>query len=368
MLSRGPKFAVTQDRIPIEDIIPVVESGISGLSDSEADNVRHDIVKAIKQSKVPDSNISESERKALYKMKKDRSIMILPADKGTALVVLDTKEYEAKCLNLLSDTETYEKLKEDPTSSLQRQLIEKLKAMKNSGNLSEQQYKQMRPTGNKSPAPKFYGLPKIHKEGTPFRSIVSSCGSLSHGTAKELTRILKPLIGQNGHNINNTKDFVDRISSRQLSDGEIQVSFDVSNLFGNVNIDKALSVIRTRLENDPTLKDRTALTVDQIIELLEFCLRNTYFTFHGQYYKQKFGAAMGSPVSPVVANIFMEALKLMLFKQPPPLPSAGIVMSTIPTPLSIVRKWMSFIVISMTLRIALLSQRSLQLRTGQSHS
>ncbi len=56
--------------------------------------------------------------------------MVLPADKGTALVVLDTKEYEAKCLNLLSDTDTYEPLKKDPTASLQRQLIEKLKAIK----------------------------------------------------------------------------------------------------------------------------------------------------------------------------------------------------------------------------------------------
>ena len=175
----------------------------------------------------------------------------------------------------------------------------------------------MRPSGNKSSAPKFYGLPKIHKEGTPFRSIVSSCGSLFYGTAKELTRILKPLIGHNGHNVNNTKDSVDRINTRQLSDGEIQVPFDVSNLFGNVNIDKALKVIRARLEGDPTLKDRTSLTVGQIIELLEFCLRNTYFTFHGKFYKQKFGAAMGSPVSPVVANLFMEDFEITAIQSAP---------------------------------------------------
>ncbi len=306
VLSRGPKFSVTQDRIPVEDIIPMVESGLLGIPDSDADSVRNDIVKAIKQSKVPDSNISQGERKALTRLKKDRSIMILPADKGTALVVIDTKEYEAKCLNLLADKDTYEELKHDPTVSLQRQLIDKLKGFKNKGNLSEQKYQKMRPSGNRSPAPKFYGLPKIHKDGTPFRGIVSSCASLSHNTAKELTRILQPLIGSNGHNVTSTKDFVDRMDTRQLDDGEIQVSFDVSNLFGNINIDKALKATRKRLENDPTLEDRTDLTVDQIIELLEFCLRNTYFTFHGKFYKQKFGAAMGSPVSPVIANIFME--------------------------------------------------------------
>ena len=40
--------------------------------------------------------------------------MILPADKGTAMVVLDTREYEAKCLNLLADSDTYEELKKGP--------------------------------------------------------------------------------------------------------------------------------------------------------------------------------------------------------------------------------------------------------------
>ena len=197
LLSRGPKFAITQDRIPIEDIIPMVESGIQNLSEGEADATRYEIVKAIKQTKIVDSNITKGEREALTKLKRDRAIKVLPADKGTAMVVMDSKEYDAKCLEMLSDKDTYEVItKGDPTASLQRQLIDKLKAIKNSGNLSESKYSQMRPSGSKSPAPKFYGLPKIHKDGTPLRGIVSSSGSLSYPTAKELARILGPLVGK----------------------------------------------------------------------------------------------------------------------------------------------------------------------------
>ena len=48
------------------------------------------------------------------------------------------------------------------------------------------------------------------------------------------------------------------------------------------------------------------MTVEHIISLLEFCLRNTYFSFQGRYYEQTEGAAMGSPISPLVANLFME--------------------------------------------------------------
>ena len=52
----------------------------------------------------------------------------------------------------------------------------------------------MYPTG--CVPPKFYGLPKIHKPDTPLRPIVSSCGSVTYGVAKELAKILKPLVGK----------------------------------------------------------------------------------------------------------------------------------------------------------------------------
>jgi len=51
------------------------------------------------------------------------------------------------------------------------------------------------------------------------------------------------------------------------------------------------------------------LEVDDIIELLEFILTTTYFCFNGQIYRQNFGTAMGSPVFPLAANMFMEHLE-----------------------------------------------------------
>ena len=51
------------------------------------------------------------------------------------------------------------------------------------------------------------------------------------------------------------------------------------------------------------------LDTDDIILLLEFCLKNTYFSFQGQFFEQVEGATMGSPVSPIVANLYMEYLE-----------------------------------------------------------
>ena len=58
-----------------------------------------------------------------------------------------------------------------------------------------------------------------------------------------------------------------------------------------------------------TLHSRTPFSTHNIMYLVEFCLKSTFFTFQGQYYKQVQGAAMGFPLSPVVVNIFMEEFK-----------------------------------------------------------
>ena len=71
-------------------------------------------------------------------------------------------------------------------------------------------------------------------------------------------------------------------------------------------MDQALYVIERKLRQDLTLPDRSELNVDQLIQLLEYCLTTTYFVYGGKFYQQVHGAAMGSPVSPIVANLYMK--------------------------------------------------------------
>ena len=94
-----------------------------------------------------------------------------------------------------------------------------------------------------------------------------------------------------------------------LVPGECLNSYDVSALFTSVPVDPALNIIKDLQEKDHTLKERTVLAFSDIILLLEFCLKNTYFSFQDQFYEQVEGAAMGSPVSPIVANLYMEYLE-----------------------------------------------------------
>ena len=129
----------------------------------------------------------------------------------------------------------------------------------------------------------FYGLPKIHKTGNPLRPIVSSRGSVTYELATVISKVLKPLLDKSPHDIQSTGDFVSRAKGLTLQLGECLLSYDATSLFTSVPIDTALNIIKDLLEKDEMLNYRTVLSVQNIIELLRFCLYNTYFSFQNNF-------------------------------------------------------------------------------------
>ena len=162
-------------------------------------------------------------------------------------------------------------------------------------------------------------FPKYIKLVTP-RPIVSSRGPITYGVAKELAYIIKPLVGQSPHHLKNTQHFVQQLQGKRLEPGEVITFFDVKALFTSVPVLPAIQIAKQRLQQDTTLPQRTSMSIPQITSLLEFYLTNTYFLFQGKYYEQVQGAAMGSPISPLIANIFMEEFEVKALSSTPLLP------------------------------------------------
>ena len=231
---------------------------------------------------------------------------------------MDKEDYIEKSEELLSKT-TYKILPSDPTTRHKNNIITLLKSIKAEGGIQENTYKKLYPTGACSP--KYYGLPKVHKTGIPLRPIVFSVGSVSYETAKELCKILKPLVGNTPYSVRNTKDFIHSIQDIRLQDDECMVSYDVEALFTPVPVKPAITIIQKKLEADKDLHLRTTMSPKQITNLVEFCLTSTYFTYQGKFYEQTEGTAMGSPISPIVANLFMEDLEIKALATSPHQPS-----------------------------------------------
>ena len=291
---------VTSRQPPNLEYITAIEAACTKLSQQDAEELRADVNRVLRYSHPPKPNLTKAQNLALMELKGGRDHIVLTADKGVAMVITDRQDYINK-VNHLINQNTYKSIAKDPTNSIKNKLINILKRVKTKTGLDSNTYKSMYPTG--CVPPKFYGLPKIHKPDTPLRPIVSSCGSVTYGLAKELAQILKSLVGKFTHHITTTQDFVEQARHIKLEPGECLSSYDVSALFISVPIDPALNIIKDLLDKDNTLKERTVMEVGDIILLLEFCLKNTYFSFQGQLYEQVEGAAMGSPVSPIVANL-----------------------------------------------------------------
>ena len=117
--------------------------------------------------------------------------------------------------------------------------------------------------------------------------------------------------------VTNSAHFASIISSEKIQDNEIMVSFDVESLFTNVPNKGAVQAVRRKLESDPGLANRTTLTPAEIADLLDFVLRSTYFQYNGSVYEKQEGAAMGSPVLAVIANLYMEAFEEQAIESAP---------------------------------------------------
>ena len=97
-------------------------------------------------------------RKIINDLRKREDIVVLKADKGRGIVIMNRDKYHEKCLEKL-DTGQFQKLNYDPTKITQRKVQDALRKM--NLKLSINDYKRKYPTG--SSAGKFYGTANIHK-------------------------------------------------------------------------------------------------------------------------------------------------------------------------------------------------------------
>ena len=135
---------------------------------------------------------------------------------------------------------------------------------------------------------------------------MSCVNTFAYDLSASLTNVLFPLTGNSDFTVTNSAHFVSTIASEKIQDHEMMMSFDVESLLTNVPVEGVVQTALRKLKSDPHLADRTTLTPVQIADLLDFILRSTYFQHNGSIYEQRDGAATGSPVSAVIANLYME--------------------------------------------------------------
>jgi len=154
--------------------------------------------------------------------------------------------------------------------------------------------------------PRCYGLPKIHKKDVPLRIVVSSVGSPLYEVSKFLHNILNSSIKKPISHIKDSWSFVSYIKSKNIQPNEVMVSFDVTSLFTNLPKELILQGIENRWQD---IKGNTKLSLPQLLNAIDLLLNSSCFSFNSKYYNQIYGSPMGSPLSPILADIVLDDLE-----------------------------------------------------------
>ena len=76
-----------------------------------------------------------------------------------------------------------------------------------------------------------------------MRTIVSTMRTAPYGTSKYLVDIVQPTLNKNKHRVINSSSFVNEAATWETTLEEIQASYEVTNLYPSIPIDKTITVL-----------------------------------------------------------------------------------------------------------------------------
>lgn len=284
-------------------------------------NLIHQDLKSFKKQQFMQDkqNISDEDWKTLHGLKRLKTIVIKPADKGSALVILSREQYIMEAERQLNDLNYYKKLEKPiflASIPMVGKILESLKKKKYI-NSKQQQYLM----GSGQPRERrFYLLPKIHKDPQtwtvpfkvpPGRPIVSDSGSETYHTAEYLEHFLNPLSNKHPSYIKDTFEFVKIIKKLKVPHDIFFFSMDVESLYTNIPIEAGIRCVQQAFEKNPDASRPDS----ELLELLRINLCRNDFIFNGKFYLQIKGTAMGKRFAPSYANIYMANWEEEVFKK-----------------------------------------------------
>ena len=251
-------------------------------------------------------SLSREHLKARRELVKNNAVIITRPDKGRATVILTREKYLFKMAVILDDTSKFSKLSpvatHDNTVKVEKNLVTYLKLLKAEKEIINGEFLKIKPMG--SIRPRLSGLPKIHNN-CPLRPILSMVSSPQYSISKWLRVILGIVQSYYcTHTVKDSCQFVDILRSHQVPASAHMCSFDVVSLFTNVPLDETIDICTDVLYRNDSV-DTPWLSETAFRKLMSLVTTGMEFSFNDIMYRQVDGVAMGSPLGPVLANIFV---------------------------------------------------------------
>uniref|UniRef100_A0A8C5PLW3 Helix-turn-helix domain-containing protein n=1 Tax=Leptobrachium leishanense TaxID=445787 RepID=A0A8C5PLW3_9ANUR len=278
-------------------------NNIKVFGDMLEDEFRKINIKKNQNKKRIQFNLDRKEREALNGLQAKHDLVFRQADKGGGGVVIqDRSDYLKEAERILSDVETYQLLKYNPTKEFLEQMRTLLDGGLTQGILTKDEFNFLY-----TPFPRLailYHNPKIHKSVTspPGRPIISGIGSLTANLSEYIDSFLQKYVPLAPSYIKDSGHLMEILQDLEWKETYILVSMDVTSLYTVIQHEKGLLAIDKRIEEDHTIESEQRVFLG---EAIRFCLTHNYFGFQDKFYLQKTGTAMGAKFAPGYANIFV---------------------------------------------------------------
>ena len=263
----------------------------------------------IRINKADKNNLTYPERKALDNLRNNESIIIKPADKGGATVIMNKLSYLNEAYRQLNNGAYYRRLDRPIYTDNIAKINNTLDSMYAKGLINRRQCHFLH-AKESDRARVFYLLPKIHKDKIKWpqgdmpegRPIVSDVESESYRVSKYIDSIIRPLSMRHGAYLKDSFDFVKKIRDQQIPSNALLCTCDVTALYTNMNFERTLRVTRENLDK---FSPASKILNKYIMDLLEITLQNNDFQFNGDFFLQTCGTAMGKAYAPALADLYM---------------------------------------------------------------
>lgn len=226
-------------------------------------------------------------------------IIIINADKGGAITILDTENYIKEANRQLSDIRYYQRLSYNPTLEHANTVNSAIEVFKTNHKIPEKIADGLKIKHPKTPTLKL--PPKVHKVGHPGRPLVSSIDSPTSKISEYVDFHLQPYTETIKSYIKDTNHFLTELNKvpTSTSKDSYLVTLDVNSLYTNIPNEEGINTIKNLLQRKHN-KLKSVITA-----FLWLILTLNNFIFNSANYLQRAGVAMGTKCAVIYANLFM---------------------------------------------------------------
>ena len=218
---------------------------------------------------------------------------------------MDSNKYNEACLPQLTDNEYYEEIEHDPDTEYRQVIDSTIDKMSAADLITDFESAKMK-EGTRTP--RFYGLPKIHKQYSdfpPLRPICYGYNSCTVRISEFVDNYLKPIAQQSSSYVKDTTAFLNKLRNFTISPNttanHFLVTMDVTSLYPNIDHEEGTKACYDRLRRHKI----PSLLCNFLRRLIYLVLKCNTLRFGSRFFHQIKGTAMGTPMAVNFANIFM---------------------------------------------------------------